>query len=311
MPETNFSLIDLKALSKPACKLIESVRSTVGILYEPTRIRRKARADADATIIMAKNQLEIKDIEVRANERVINNEIRRQENIESITRNALKELPETVSTTPVDEDWIYQFFNHCQDIRNDDIQSLWSKILAGEVAQPNTYSLRTLNLLKTLSKEDAALFTKLCSFAWLAPDESDYNLLFRERDDSFLKESGLVYDKIIHLQSIGLIHYETTGISLGFDEIATKLDYFKKRHIISFPKEEKKMRVGDIFLTDIGNELVPISGAIPNEKYRTQLIESWKKSNIEVKEFFNLESIPNQPFNPTANSSLHSLTAVG
>src|SRR5437016_4468971 len=96
MAEQNFSLVDLKALSKPAVKLIEAVRSAVGILYEPTQIRLKAKAEANAAIILARNRQQITEIEIRASERLINREIRRQQNIEQITRNALHALPDKV-----------------------------------------------------------------------------------------------------------------------------------------------------------------------------------------------------------------------
>jgi hypothetical protein len=48
-----FSLIDLKALSEPACKLIETVGYAIGALYEPTRIVRKAKAEAKAMKVQA------------------------------------------------------------------------------------------------------------------------------------------------------------------------------------------------------------------------------------------------------------------
>ena len=58
MCESKFSLIDLSALSEPACKLIEAVTQCLGTLYEPTRIRRKAKAEADASLILAEADAE-------------------------------------------------------------------------------------------------------------------------------------------------------------------------------------------------------------------------------------------------------------
>ena len=53
MTGTKFSLIDLGKLSKPISKLIEAVSQGIGTLYEPTKIRRKAKAQADAALIKA------------------------------------------------------------------------------------------------------------------------------------------------------------------------------------------------------------------------------------------------------------------
>jgi hypothetical protein len=38
--------------------------------------------------------------------------------------------------------------------------------LRGEVAQPGTYSRRTIAAVKLLSKEDAERFTRFCGFLW-------------------------------------------------------------------------------------------------------------------------------------------------
>lgn len=44
------SLIDLSlsGLSEPGTKLIEKISDAIGVLYEPTRIRKKAKAEAEA-----------------------------------------------------------------------------------------------------------------------------------------------------------------------------------------------------------------------------------------------------------------------
>jgi hypothetical protein len=47
MSECN-SLINLDDLLKPATVLIEKVCNSVGVLYEPTRMRRAAPAEADS-----------------------------------------------------------------------------------------------------------------------------------------------------------------------------------------------------------------------------------------------------------------------
>src|SRR5690348_8760743 len=124
MGESNFSLSELKGLTEPVNKLIETVSGAVGIVYEPTRIRRKAKAEADAAVIAANAQVQVAEIQRRADKRLRDQELRRQKNIEAITRQAIKVLPETVSSEEVDEDWVAQFFDHCQDVKNEQMQSL-------------------------------------------------------------------------------------------------------------------------------------------------------------------------------------------
>ena len=52
--QTSNSLINLGDLGKPIDTLIHKISDATGVLYEPTRIRRKAKAESDAAIISAK-----------------------------------------------------------------------------------------------------------------------------------------------------------------------------------------------------------------------------------------------------------------
>ena len=166
-------LIDLK-LTEPLTKLIETVGNGIGVLYEPTRIRRKARADADAIKILAAGRIQAQGLEARAQTRLHHIELRRQKNIEAIVQQAAYQMPKEVSSKPVDEDWVADFFGACQDVGNDNLQSLWARLLAGEVTSPGSFSRRTLHAVKMMTKEDANLFTKLAGFVWRAPEQPLY-----------------------------------------------------------------------------------------------------------------------------------------
>ena len=43
---------------------------------------------------------------------------------------------------------------------NLEMQLIWAQLLAGEVAEPGTFSLRTLQLVRNLQESDARLFRK-------------------------------------------------------------------------------------------------------------------------------------------------------
>lgn len=284
MSNGNFSLVDLKGISEPITKLIETVSNAIGILYEPTRIRREARAEADAAVILAKNKAEIKDIEMRASERFYNQEIRRQRNIENITKKAVDALPERVSKEPLDEDWVYQFFQHCQDIGNDEMQSLWGRLLAGEVTNPGSFSLRTLRLVKEISKEDAHLFTKLCTFVWKDEEQKLFPVIL-DIYNEHISETGLNFSSLLHLDSLGLIKLETiTGFALSTDTSELNLFYNDKSHFLKLPGGKKDLEIGVALLTAIGAELAPISGTKPSEEYRRWIVDCWRKKDIVVED---------------------------
>ena len=165
------------AVPRSVAKLIDTVGEQIGLFLEPYHIRRKGQAEADVTaaetkakaeiaVVRLENKLALQGLEDRTEQRVRRREAKRQKNLEAITAQAAREIPGSVSDHPVDKDWVAQFFNHCQDVSNEQMQALWSRLLAGEVAKPGSFSLRTLASTRTLSKHDADLFTRFCALLW-------------------------------------------------------------------------------------------------------------------------------------------------
>jgi hypothetical protein len=219
MTDKSVSLVNLDGLSEPLAKLVEAIRSGCGVLYEPTQIRRRAKADADASLIKMKADLAIRDLAARAEERVKAKELRRQQNIESIVEQAAQFLPETVSSEKVDEDWTVQFFENCQDVGNEEMQSLWAKLLAGEVAKPGSFSLRTLQIVKTMSKDDAELFTRFSSYVWQDKDSPEMCAhLYTLAIIKYLQLKHIYHSTFLHLETVGLLNLTKTGYEFSDQE---------------------------------------------------------------------------------------------
>lgn len=282
MADINVSLIDLKGWGEPVSKLIDAVRSATGVRYEPNRIRRKARAEADARIILAKADIQVSEITQRAAHRMIHREVRRQENIDAIVDSAMKQLPDSVAKEPVDDGWLAGFFEQCQDVSGEQLQQLWGRLLAGEVARPGSFSLRTLGMVKVLEASDAKLFTNLRRFIWRGPV---FFMLPRTNEtDEFLKSAGLYPTVLAHLQTIGLMQagpemrYRLQGGQ------STQLFYFGREHVLSIPHEARDCQIRIDLLSDIGHELVDIISVEPVEEYRLAIVANWRKMSIDVKE---------------------------
>ena len=148
----NNPLNDLSKLSEPITKLIDVVSKGIGIVYRPIGTVRQAKADAKAMIIKTIAKAEALSIEQRAQQRVRYHDMLNQQNIEQIVSKAIQELPDKVSEKPVNQDWIIQFFNHAKDVCDEDMQTIWARILSGETSSPNSYAKRTLDFLKTMEK---------------------------------------------------------------------------------------------------------------------------------------------------------------
>jgi len=164
------SLINLGELSKPATVLVEKISDAVGGIFNPYQIVRVAKAEAQADRVRAEGQIEISDLQRRAFHRFLEEEAKKQKNIEEITSKALPLLEENSKPNEVEDDRITNFFDRCRLISDDEMQGLWSRVLAGQANLPGAYSKRAVNFLSGLDKSEADMFTSLCGFGWQLGD---------------------------------------------------------------------------------------------------------------------------------------------
>src|SRR5260221_379432 len=86
--DENTSLINIGELSRPATVLIEKISDAIGGIFKPYQIVRVARAEAQADRARADGQIEISDLQRRAFHRFLEEEAKKQKNIEDITQKA-------------------------------------------------------------------------------------------------------------------------------------------------------------------------------------------------------------------------------
>jgi hypothetical protein len=270
-------------LSRPATVLIEKISEAIGGLFKPYQIVRVAKAEAEAERIWAESQIEITDLHRRAFYRFLDEEAKKQRNMEEITRLALPQLEEKSKPEQVEDDWITNFFDKCRLISDAEMQSLWSRVLAGEANAPGAYSKRTVNLLTSLDKSDAHLFTKLCTFGWVIEEVSP--LVYDVRDEVYNKY-GITFASLEHLDSIGLVQFESLG-GYSLLRLPKKLTafYYEQPTSIEFQKEsDNEMDIGCVRLTKVGQELAPICGAVPDGEFHDYVLKKWTEMGYIKKE---------------------------
>ncbi|MBD0410198.1 DUF2806 domain-containing protein [Pseudoalteromonas distincta] len=280
MPEGN-SLINFGDLSKPATVLIEKVSNAVGVLYEPRRIKKKAEAEVEADKIKALASIELNEIQQRAIDRMVQQEGRKQENIESITAQAAASLDETADVQNLEEDWVAHFFKNCETVSDSEMQSLWSRLLSGEATRPGTFSKRTVDFVASMDKKDAEIFTKFCQFSWFLDDVMP---IIMEPEDEIYTREGINFSVLKHLDAIGLVSFESTSgyRRMGFGKKA-QIFYFGRPTIIEFPKDkDNDLNIGTVLLTRAGQELASICGAQKNQSFYEYMIKKWFQSGLIV-----------------------------
>lgn len=216
-----------ESLKEPIVKLIEVCAKGIGILYQPTHVRRMANAHLEEVKLMygglverpgipmkyenenividATSSQELiarQELILRAQNRISYQEEQKQRNIESVITHAYADLEgeETVSKESVDNDWIIRFFDFASGISNEEMQILWGKILSGEIKEPGSFSFRTLDILRNLSNDEARAFSEMANYVLVGRNQ------FFIFDDSYARSSkSISFSDILILDEAGLI----------------------------------------------------------------------------------------------------------
>lgn len=161
-------------------------------------------------------------------EYTLNKENKRLNNVKRIAEKARACVAENeaVSNEKVNDDWLNRFNSIIEAVSDDTMQNVWALILSGEIKQPRTYSLRTLDVVKNMTKEDAELYVKAIQ-----------HLCF---DDFILTggELGMSLDDVIKLIDMGVMSPDdlerSINIKKGDNIIGMNNDY-----IIVVKKEDE------------------------------------------------------------------------
>lgn len=271
----------IKIDSEAAKVLVEKIADAIGGYFKPFQIKRVAKAEAEAEIIRTKAQIKCDELQRRAAARFIAEEAKKQDNIENITRKAIPLLSEYSNPQKMEDDWITNFFDKCRIISDDEMQILWSKVLAGEANSPGRFSKRTVNSLASLDKTDAEIFTSLCGFTW---EIGDLIPLILDHMASIYEDHGVNFEKLSHLDDIGLISFAPLG---GFKETKLPQQVFTKYYGTTFCMEFKnpadnELEIGYSIFTKTGQQLAGICGAKPIDGFVDYVIEQLTKKGVTL-----------------------------
>lgn len=225
-------------------------------------------------------------IEERTKERIAFQEVKRQFNVENVTAFAAEELKNEppVTEEPVDEDWTTRFFKIVEDVSNEEMQALWGKILAGELKQPKSYSLRTLELIRNLSKKEAETFMKVANFAIRSANN---HYIFKGNNEKILSDKyNVYYGDIAVLIEVGLLQ---PGTLVNHQFLTQQEDFQRVLTIgnivilVKIKGNTPTVKMPVHVFTNSGNELLKLVKSNPPFEYLTYVANSIKNENVEVK----------------------------
>jgi hypothetical protein len=218
--------------------------------------------------------------------------VREQFNVQKVSKVASDDLKYSLgvdevpsSEGEISDDWLNFFEREASTKSSEEMQFLFGKILAGEIRQPSSFSIRTVRLLGQLDAHVAKIFADVCSMTVsLSSDEKivDARVVTygMSKDEDPLGPWGISYSKLLLLQEYGLI----------VSEMKTQMDYSysickegKKVYPFSFqgkkwvldPTAErepnKKLWLIGPSLSAVGKELFKVVDVVLHAKYNASL----------------------------------------
>ena len=314
----------VKGLTKLLEYSASGIGSVAGSMLAPWQAKQhakvlgiQAQSEADALLLMANAHREAKmivdspttsiqgelDIKETVSLRLQFQEEKRQRNIQDVVGQAAEKLlDKTVPDEEPDHDWISSFFGNVQDVSTDEMKTLWSKVLTGQIEQPSSTSLLTLNVLKNLDVNTALLFRTLCSacitFSLDGKEILDVRVpvLNGNAAQNYLRKYGLSFDQLNVLNEYGLIisdynswnpNYQLSiGKKLSQSQILRIPFKFQGHYWVLEPTNERgigtEFKVSGVSLTQAGKELSRIVDIQPVEEFARDLKKAFASHNLQM-----------------------------
>ena len=244
------------------------------------RIIAAAQAEARQTLVSAASDVRGEvDIGETVRQRIQFQEEKRHRNIGSVVGQTAELLGDKeVPNREPDHDWTARFFNYIQDVSSEEMQLLWAKVLAGQIEQPGSVSIRALSILRNMDQPTAEIFQVLCSACIsLAPDgvlilDARVPSLGGDVNQNSLRQFGLSFDNLNILNEQGLVISDyrawydirmcisTFGMTDDQEKVLVRVPFrFQDRYWVLDPPARRETgseyRVSGVALTQVGREL--------------------------------------------------------
>lgn len=174
-------------------------------------------------------------------------------------------------------DWFIRYYEASGNISDKEMQILWAKILAGEIEKPSSYSLRTLDVLRNISKEEAERFVKICNSA-IKIESAQYAI---PADHDYISKNDINYSDILMLEEIGLINSDSNvRINNDLEGNTEYILYVYGSLIVrAIASEKRELSLRVFIFTNVGNELATLIDRESNEENFLNLCKKLRDSN--------------------------------
>lgn len=240
--------------------------------------------------------------------------VRQQLNIDIIAANAIGNINDSSNQNEtsqeideIDDDWLNEFEDIAKNKSSDQVRTIFSRILSGEIQKPGTFSIKALKTLSYLDEYTANAFKNLCSLCICmtltlpSSEERDLKIFLPYWQDLepfwFLRYFNYSYDTILRLNDYELLREPSNvniNLETAFHENMSEKNfttlkingshyYLKRRYIKSqITVGDYKPTVNCIPLTSIGEELFQIVDADHSVDYFEYLTAEFKSMDVDL-----------------------------
>ncbi|MCY0967905.1 DUF2806 domain-containing protein [Chryseobacterium wangxinyae] len=219
--------------------------------------------------------------------------IRFQGNLDQITHQAANIIITNDSITDdideISEEWLNEFEQNAQTKSSDEMRLIFSRLLAGEISQPGSFSIRTIKTLSEFDQNIALKFRNLCSLCITIKDNEKViagNIPYFDSLDTYLKTLSryeISYEDLILLNEAGMITADFhTKISYGssvinsVEKLPVRFFYNNKRYLLepiakNGSYDDDILNLLGISLTSSGKELYNLVDIVENFDFSKDL----------------------------------------
>ena len=204
----------------------------------------------------------------------------------------------------IDDDWLNHFETEARQKSTEEMQLRFGRILAGEIRQPGSYSIKAIKLLGELDQNTAALFKRLCSacvvFGVFGIPNGDHIIDARvpslggNAGSNALSKYGFSFGQLNILNEYGLIisdynsWYDCNMCVVNKVKPVLLPFQYQERYWILLPSSEQgnksEFRLSGVALSRVGRELFRIVNQDPMPEYTEALKKYFAGQNLQMVE---------------------------
>jgi Protein of unknown function (DUF2806) len=158
------------------------------------------------------------------------------------------------------------------------MQHMWGQVLASEIKAPGTFSLRTLELLRNLSRQEAE---RIASVSRLAISDTLY------RNDAVLEREGVGLVVLLEMADLGLLsgvggNLERHWGSSHKSDYLTLLTSHGRALMVTHSDPSRMVELPVYLFTSVGREVLQLGSYEPSEPYLRAIGEHLVQNGFSV-----------------------------